>query len=1225
MHENGRGQDPEMRETQPYKRKATHATRLGRLARIAGMPLALVIAIMLFLPCTLHAQVQNGSISGTVTDSQGAVIPGATVTLTQPATGLVLHGHSNQVGLYSFPQLLPGNYTVQVEKKGFEKTVSSLTLTVGQAAELDIHLSIGSESQTVTIEADNSAALDTQTSNLDYTVQSKQMDQLPLNGRNPYGLAALAPGILPGGDFGVGIAVTRGAVVSAATNNFESNGGIGGSNGILLDGVDITVCCQGQPAVVPSVEVVNQFKVVTSVPPAEYGRESGGVINVATKSGDNHLHGDVYDFLRNDKLDAANFFTKRSGIYPYPGHADYRAPHRENQFGAFASGPVVLPRLYDGKDKMFFMFGYEGVRNLSPAVGLTTVPTALMRQGIFTEAPTVVYDPNSYNATTGTRTPIAAASCNNTAYPSGYCIPSSEFNPVANALLPLLPAPNLPGITNNYSYVQNQTDADNQFNFRIDYNFSAKQRSFIRGTRDIDSHFVNDLFNKANGLSGWYQNLSGYLFAAGHIWQMSPTTLLQITYGFARLDNAQIYNPFFKYDAAQYGFSSNFASEEQIVGLPYITVSGEQAFGSQAAWGNSAHQAHTLNANALLQRGKHTINIGYNGKLVLENELGLTNCCGSFSFNTKFTGGPSPNASLPAGQSPFDAWASFLLGYPASGSLTRQTTPALNQWVTSFYVQDDWRLVPRLTLNMGVRWDVETAFGERHNHWADFDPLLTNPISSSAGINVRGGVQFLGYDGSPTRTSQTVYSEVGPRLGFSYALTPQTVLRGGYGILYIPLSERGYNGASNIGFTQTTNIPSSASGFTPAVTIDNPLPSGVLLPAGASAGTGVEDGTSLDGFTYHDPVPYQQQWNVGVERALTTGLTLNVNYVGGHGVHLPMNLRPNDLQPQYFGTPGESAQVTYLQQQVPNPFYGATGLAPGSILANPTVQRVQLLSAFPQYTSGAISAISNGSVGEGDEDIGSTTYNALQATLEVRHKSGIYGSASYVWSKLLGNVTDLTTGFLNSTGNPNFQDQYFLHQYEHSTLATDIRHRVVGTVNYPIPVGKGKKFGSTIPTWADEIVGGWNLTTIIDVYSGFPLGMGVSGAPAFAGGRPMYVPGVKALTSGSTHHRLGGAGQSQTYLNPAAFALTESFQLGDVPRSAAALRGPLSFDDNASVIKYFPIREDLALEFRAEAFNVLNKVDFGLPNGTVGASNFGDITSQANLPRNVQLAMRIHF
>ena len=300
---------------------------------------------------SIVAQVQNGTITGRVTDPSGAVVPGAVVTVTQPGTGLVIHGETNSAGTYVFSQLEPSQYHVEVEKQGFKKAGTSLTLTVGQTAQIDISIPVGNQTETINVEAESSAQLDAQTSNLDYTVQARQVDDLPLNGRNPYGLASLSPGILPGASFGVGVAVARGAVVAAATNNFQSNGGIGGSNEVLLDGVSIVVCCQGQPAVTPSVEVVSQFKVVTSDAPAEYGRTSGAVLNIATKSGTNSLHGDGYDFMRNDKLDAANFFTKRSGVFPYPGHKDFRPPHRENQFGAFAGGPVIFPHLYHGKDK----------------------------------------------------------------------------------------------------------------------------------------------------------------------------------------------------------------------------------------------------------------------------------------------------------------------------------------------------------------------------------------------------------------------------------------------------------------------------------------------------------------------------------------------------------------------------------------------------------------------------------------------------------------------------------------------------------------------------------------------------------------------------------------------------------------------------------------------------------------------------------------------------------
>jgi hypothetical protein len=1179
-----------------------------------------------FLAPSLYAQVQNGTIQGVVTDSGGAVVSDASVTVRQVATNLVLHDKTNGTGLYSVPQLIPGEYTVSAERQGFKKSIVTLTLTVGQVAHLDFALQVGSETQTINVEADSSITLNTQTSNLDYTVQSQQMDSLPLNGRNPYGLAILSPGISAGANFGVGVAVARGAVVAAATNNFESNGGIGGNNNILLDGVSIVVCCQGQPAITPSAEVVSQFKVVSSTPPAEFGRTSGAVLNIVTKSGGNRMHGDVYDFIRNDKLDAANYFTKRNGVYPYAGHKDFRSPHRSNQYGGLVSGPVVLPRLYSGIDRTFFTFGYEGVRNTNPVTGTTTVPTALMRQGIFTEAPDVVYNPTSYSSTTGTRSAIPTATCNGTAYSAGYCIPAAQFSATAKALMALIPAPNLSGTTNNYSYAENVSDRDDQFNFRTDQNFSDKHRSFVRGTRGANKHVSNDLFNKLDGPNqGWTQTLSSYLFAAGHLWTISPDTLLQFTYGFARQKNLQEPSQFL-YDATKYGFSSEFASQQQVQGLPVVTFSGLQQIGYGSYYNFWGHNAHSLNAGVMLQRGKHSLSIGYNGQLILENQKGVpSGSIGNLGFTTKFTGGPTPNSSLPSGQGAFDSWASFLLGYPGSGSMTRSVTVAFNQWVTGLYLQDDWRLTPKITINAGARWDVETGFGERHNHWATFNPNIVNPISSAVGITVRGGAQFLGANGNPSRTSPTFYHQVSPRFGASWSINEKTVARGGYGILFLPVSQRGYS-ASNIGYSQTTNISTSSDGFSPVVTTDNPFPSGVLLPAGSSAGAGVSDGSSISGLQYDNPVSYQQQWNLGIERTLSRALTFSVNYVGGHGVHLPINARPNDLRPEYFGAAGDTAQVSYLQQQVANPFYNASSsLAPGSLLLNQTVQRAQLLADFPQYTSGSISGIQNSSVGISYLDKGSATYNALQTNLLIHGQGGLTGSVSYVFSKMLGNVSDLTNGFLNSTGNPGVQNYYLMHEREHSVLATDTAHRFTGTATWPIPVGIGKRFGGNLPRWANHVAGGWTVNTIVLVNSGYPLSFGVTGTAAFAGTRPMWVNGVSPLTSGSTKNRLGGKGQTQSYLNSAAFALPSQFQLGDVPRSTARARGPISFDDNASVIKNIQLHDTLSLELRGEAFNILNKAAFSMPNATVGSSNFGYITGQSNPSRSIQLSAKVHF
>jgi hypothetical protein len=1185
-------------------------------------------SLLVLAPAPMLAQVENGTITGRVTDPSGAVVPGASVTVSQKSTGLLLHGQTNADGTYTFPQLQPGPYAVEVNKQGFKKTEVEITLTVAQVAQLDVQLPLGNETEVVNVQADTSAQLDTQNSALDYTVGTQQVDRLPLNGRNAYGLAALTPGIAPGNYFGQGLSTTRGAVVAAATNNFESNGGVGGSNEVLLDGISIVVCCQGQPAVTPTLETLGQFKVVTSDPPAEYGHSSGGILNIVTKTGTNDLHGDVFEFLRNDALDAANYFTKASGKYPFPNRNDYTLPHRFNQFGGFVSGPVVLPHVYHGRDKTFFTFGYEGTRNFAPTYNTVTVPTNLMRQGIFTEAPSLIYDPTTLSANPtmpgqNVRQPIPAACNGATCYPAGQYIP--HIDPVAQKYLAFIPTPTTSGVANNYSYSQNVQDTENQYNFRIDHNFSATQRTFVRGTRDKDVHHQNGLFNGFLDPNAYNQALTAYLLAIGHVWSVSPSLLLQFSYGFAFQSNSQLGDQLYNYNAANYGFSSLYTSQQQIPGLPNITFTGLQTIGEGT--GGSGfnlwhHYVHSLNSTAIWQHGKHTVTAGYNGKYVLENQGGLGNPIGTFTFGTSFTGGPNPNSSVASAQSAFDSWATFLLGYPTSGSISRQETVAFNQFYNALFLQDDWRITPRLTVNLGVRWDIETGFQERDNRWADFNPNASNPLAQYTGLPISGGAQYLGTAGNPTRTWPTTYGKVGPRIGFSYAYTPTTVFRAGYGIMYLPTSERGY-GDSTLGFTQNTNMTTTLNGFTPVNVLDNPFPAGVALPAGPAAGVAVGTGSSVSAYLFKNPVSYQQQWNAGVEQSMPKGVVFTLNYAGGHGVKLPISAHPNDLNPVDFGSPGNQTQVAYLQGLVNNPFYGNSNVVAGSTLASQTVQRAQLVAAFPQYT--ANTAMQNSSLTYSYQDFGSASYNAMQAALLVNHANGLSGSVAYTWSKLVGNVSDLTNGFLNTTGNPAIQDYYLIKQYERSNLASDIPQRIVGNITYALPFGRGKMFGNGMPGWANEFVGGWNLTTIISVQSGFPLGLTQTGGQPFSGGRPSFVRGVNPLTSGSTHHRLGGAGQAQGYFSPAAFRLSQSFELGNVPRSAGSLRSPLTFQDDVSAVKNFGIFESITGEFRLEAFNVLNKAQFGFPGTTYGSSTFGVISSQANLPRNVQVALKIHF
>lgn len=1174
---------------------------------------ALFLSIVFALSAAAKAQVANGSITGILTDTTGAVVPSARVTLTKTDTGLTIQAQSNGDGIYTFSSLQTGPYRIQVILPGFKKAETTLQLTVGQTAQIDLTLQIGSSDETVNIEAAGMADLEVNDATISYTVGARQVSDLPLNGRNPYGLAALSPGITPGGSFGQGVSTARGAVVAAATNNFESNGGIGGSNEILVDGVPVTVCCQGQPALTPSVEVVDQFKVITSVPSAQFGRSSGGILNIVTKTGTNSLHGSVYEFFRNDKLDAANYFTKRTGTYPIPTRRDYRLPHRFNQYGFFVNGPVWLPKVYDGRSKTFFTFGWEATRNTTNQFLTTTVPTTLMRQGIFTEAPNAIYDP--YSTTGSTRKPLAAACTGGSCYAAGRYV--SNINPTAQKLLAFYPNPTTSGTSNNYSYANTYLDKEDQFNFRVDHNFSASQRIFVRGSRDVNNHHENDLFNQPDGPNGINQQLRGYLFALGHTWTISPTLLLQTNYGFAYQKNFQIPQNYTGYIASDYGYSQALNSQQQLPGLPFVTITGYSNLGYASNTNRWEHYTHFRESTAVWQRSKHTLTFGYDGRLVLEHQQSAGNGPGTIAFDSTLTNGPNVSAAVPSGQDQFNALAAFMMGTFTTATVQRQTTIAFDQFYNAMYLQDDWRATPTLTVNLGLRYEIEMGMRERHNQWADFDLDVPNPLSTPT-LSFTGGARYLGVNGFPNRTWKTYYDKFAPRFGLAYQVMPKTVVRAGYGILYLPTSQRIYS-AGTLGYSQTTSTSFAATNI-PTTTMTNPFPTGVVLPAGPAAGVQAGTGTSASGLLYRNPVAYYQQWNFGVEQQLANGVVAHLNYVGSHGVHLPLNIRPNDLRDPYWGAPGDASQVAYLQASVPNPLYGQATTGP---LASPTVARSQLVALYPQYVSNT--GMANNSLTISQDNIGSAEFNAAQAFITIQRSKNLSATLSYTFSKLLGNVSALTTGFLNANGTPSIQNSYHIRDYEWSVLATDIPHRFVANANYTLPFGRGQRFAGNLNPWLNQVVGGWKLNTIVSVQSGYALGITQSGGQAFSGSRPSFVQGVQPLTPGDTHHRLGGAGQTQAHLNPSAFRLAQAFELGNVPRSSGGMRGPLSFQDDLSAIKDFPIHETVALQFRLEAFNLLNKVQFGLPNTIFGSTTFGAITSQYNLPRNVQAALKVTF
>jgi len=476
---------------------------------------ALLLIVSLGVPAV--AQTTAGNVTGVVTDAAGAPVPQGSVRLSSQATGFSQTATTNDEGAYVFPLVPPGAYEISIEREGFQRFVRAFNLEVAQQPRIDAQLQVGQVTESVNVSA-SAVLLEATSSNLGQVVTNRQVTELPLNGRNPFALAALTPGVTPLASFGAGLTAARGAAQTAGVNNFTANGGMTGANEILLDGIPITVCCQGQPALIPTIDTTEEFKVQTNTSPAEFGRTSGAILNILTKSGTNQFHGSLYEFFRKEKLDAANFFVNRAGTNPIPGRSDRRTPLRYNQYGAAAGGPVVLPKLYNGTDRTFFFANFE-ITNLRRSLFRTfSVPTAAMRTGDLREAPSDIFDPLTTAAN-----PAAPGRFIRTAFPNR-TIPSDRISNVARNILALYPLPQRPGIVNNLDSVASSRDDDKQLSFRLDHNFTQRYRAFGRYSRLWNDHYEPNYWNSVSSPAGFNQFIKSYTLVLDQIWTLRHDT-----------------------------------------------------------------------------------------------------------------------------------------------------------------------------------------------------------------------------------------------------------------------------------------------------------------------------------------------------------------------------------------------------------------------------------------------------------------------------------------------------------------------------------------------------------------------------------------------------------------------------------------------------------------------------------------------------------------------------
>lgn len=1114
-----------------------------------------------------------------MSDSSAASVPQARVVLTATGTGLETATETNAEGLYRLPALVPGVYNLAVTKQGFKPIrQQDLTLAVQQVARLDFVLEVGSLTETVEVSA-RAVLLDSETSTLGQVVTGKQLLELPLLGRNAYALAGLVPGVR------VSAGMNDLPVDQISTASASINGARGNQNEFLLDGAPNSAPAQNQPVIYANVDSVQEFKVETNAFSAEYGRAAGGVFNVVTKGGTNELHFTAYEFLRNDKLNANDFFANRAGRN--------RPPFRFNQFGGTIGMPVI-------RNKTFFFGSAELVRFAQGITFTGTVPRLDQRTGDFSNTlaangrPIVIYDPAMLtNPGSGfVRTPFP-----------GNVIPPNRIDPIARNILRFWPAPNTAGnaITSVNNYARTDANIVNKdtWSARADHIVSEKNRIFGRYSYDRSPlnrapAYGQDFLASAPTAGPQVFTRYNTVVEDTHVW--SPTLLQTLRASYARLSNFR--RPYSDgFDITSLGFPAGL---RQQIGdpsaFPAIIIPGLSVTGSVpnivvgGALGATdlisfGMDTYTVQGQVNKTFTRHNLKTGAEMRLIRFNAQQTSDVSTQFSFQPSFTQGPNPTvANANAGL----GFATFLLGIPG-GSVTPAPALAMQQLYYAIFVQDDWKVTSKLTLNLGLRWDTEDPRTDRFNQFTNFD-FGARPPLNAPGLNLAGTLAFVNVGGISRHQVNPDRNNFAPRAGFAYQLTSKTVVRGGAGLFYG--TNTGIGGAAGAfgtsGFQASTSIVTSLDGLTPIVSLANPYPNGLNVPTGSSAGPATLLGQSVGFFDRGNRQPYTGQWNFNIQRELPGQVLLDVGYAGSRGLKFADNITLNQL-------PDVALQLgDALRQQVPNPFFGQIRVGP---LSNRTVSRAQLLRPFPHF-DGVTAQNSNWS---------SSTYNALQAKVEKRYAKGFTMLASYTYSKLMDNSTGVFSG--EPLGGGGFQNWNDLRP-DWAVSSLDQTQRLVFNTVYALPFfrsGKGI---------AGKLLGGWEAGFIASAFSGGPLGVvsAVNNTFAQGGGQRPHWSGVTPRLDAPTPDR---------WLDSSVFSVPAPYTFGNAPRTFGGARSDVTQQFDLSIHKNTGITEKIRIQFRAEIFNLTNTARFAPPNTNFGNAQFGTVAAQSGFPRIIQFALKL--
>lgn len=1146
-----------------------------------------------------------GTISGTVTDTSGAVVPGVQVTLANLETGAKQGTATNSDGIYVFVNVLPGNYRIDGEKQGFKHfTRQPVVVEVHQSYRVDVTLEVGSVTQTVQVTA-ATPLLQPQTSSLGQVIAGRSVDEMPLNGRNVFNLMALVPSVVPqGGSYGSPTGQN-----GFGWNNYQVNGAFGNESAIYVDGMPINNGFVNSVSYVPTQDAIQEFKVQTNNLGPEWGPFAGGVMNLTTKSGTNQIHGEAHEYLRNRALNSNDFFANAAGI---PTGA-----FTQNQFGASAGGPLYIPHLYNGHNKTFWFLSWEAFRLRQGQTFVETVPTAAERVGDFSNLRDAsgnlipIYDPLTVCGQLG-NPPCPVGTNGQPIYTRQQfprnVIPSNRINPTSKALETLWGLPNTAGSAftnqNNYTSDASYGGNNNEVVARLDQNVSDKQHIYGRYIYFNNTNIYPSPFH-----NGYCPGQCDEFFHTNDIvlddtYSFSPTLISDVHVGFDRFAYSRTVPNKVGVDLTSIGWPSFLNSEIQapLRTVPDPIVQDMSAGLFSYGLGSiivARDNTWYVSGDLTKVSGHHLLKGGADFQVIQNNYAQTNDASGQFNFDLGFT------ASSPFNPVGGFGFASYLLGYPGSGGNSLPALVAAQEENRAAYLGDTWRATHKLTLNLGLRWENIGPWSERYNRLSFWDLSAPNPLAQQTGLPLKGVMELVA---SPSRASRnavnTDWLQFAPRVGFAYSINDRTVLRGGYGIFWLP---NDLNFGANVNFDPVNSIgtPYVATingGVTPLGAWSNPWPNGVLQPPGRPADMNkfFLNAGGASTVVPNESYAYMQQWNFDVQRQLPAGIFVDLAYAGSKGTHLEGFSQEVDQLPDKYLSMGTS-----LFNSVSNPFFGLIQSGP---LSFPTVSERQLLLPYPEY----------GDVEVTNSGYGDSIYHSFQMKVERRFQGGGTLLASYTNAKLITDADSLIGWMEGSTGGvAGVIDWNNIKGSSYSLSSQDIPQRLVVSYVQDLPFGHGQRFLSGTRGVAGKLVSGWGTDGIITLQSGFPLKFYSSGG----GTQPDRICS-SANHSGTPESRLN------EWFNTSCFVLSPPFTYGNESRVDPNLRqeGIRNFDFALFKNTNFGPGERLGVQFRVEAFNLFNRPEFGPPGTVVGTSGFGVVSGpQVNNPRLIQFALRFMF